>query len=205
MGGDPSLFTFTEELPGWFLWSSGGLPVDMPSLPLSPIVPDSLDNFVTVNMGSSREESTTPSEVVAIVPPVGDVLPELTDTEILTASLLPTAEGLLADLLWAPVATRPQDVTRHGDRRSPGRVPRWRLAREGPFLAERSPAALSSFGAGCAFRNTTYQASDHASPSGEFGVPLNYPRFNTGVDWCSGVGQSTNKKAMGLDRSTDFS
>ena len=99
VGGDPSLFTFTEELPGWFPWSSGGLPVDMPSLPLSPIIPDSLDDSVTANMGSSREESTTPSEVVVIVPPVGDVLPELTDAEILTASPLPTAEGLLADWL----------------------------------------------------------------------------------------------------------
>ena len=152
MGDDPSVFTFTKELPGWFPWNSGGLPVDMPSLPLSPIVPDSLDDS-------------------------GDVLPELTDAEILADSPLPTAEGLLADLLWAPAATQPQGASGHIDRRSPGRVPRWRLAREGPFLAERSPAALSSFGTGCAFRNTSYRASDYASPSGEFGIPLNHPRF----------------------------
>ena len=114
VGGDPSLITFTEEIPGWFPWSSGGLPVDMPSLPLSPIVLDSLDDSVTANMGSSREESNIPSEVVMIVPPVGDVLPELMDAEILADSPLPTAEGLLADLLWAPVATQPQSVTRHG-------------------------------------------------------------------------------------------
>ena len=63
---DPSLFTFTKELPGWFPWNSGGLPVDMPSLPLSPIAPDSLDDSVTATMGSSREESITPSEVVVI-------------------------------------------------------------------------------------------------------------------------------------------
>ena len=99
VGGDPSLFTFPEELPGWFSWSSGGLPVDMPSLPLLPIVPDSLDDSVTANMGSSREESNTLSEVIVIVPPVGDVLPELMDAEILADSLLPTAEGLLANLL----------------------------------------------------------------------------------------------------------
>ena len=37
---DPSLFTFMKELPGWFPWNSGVLPVDMPSLPLSPIVPE---------------------------------------------------------------------------------------------------------------------------------------------------------------------
>ena len=122
MGGDPSLFTFPEELSGWFPWSSGALPVDMPSLPLSPTVPDSLDDSVNANMGSSREESNTLSEVVVIVPPVGDVLPELTDAEILADSPLPTAEGLLADLLWAPVATQPPGVIRYGDRRSPGRV-----------------------------------------------------------------------------------
>ena len=59
--------------------------------------------------------------------------------------------------------------------RSPSLVPRWRLAREGPFLAERSSSSLRSFGAGCAFRNTTYRASHYASPSGEFGIPLNHP------------------------------
>ena len=196
MGDDPSVFTFTKELPGWFPWSSGGLPVDMPSLPLSPIVPDILDDSVTANMGSSREESNTPSEVIVIVPPVGDVLPVLTDAEILADSPLPTAEGLLADLLWAPAATRPQGMSGHGDRRSPGRVPRWRLAREFPFLAERSPAALSSFGAGCAFRNTSCRASDYASPSGEFGIPLNHPCF---LEWI-GVPESPRLLEMGPGR-----
>ena len=45
----------------------------MPSLPLSPIAPDSADHSVTATMGSSRDESIIPSEVVVIVPPVGDV------------------------------------------------------------------------------------------------------------------------------------
>ena len=58
MGGDPSLFNIAKELPGWFPWSFGGLPVDLPSLLLSPIIPDSLDDSVTANMGSSREESS---------------------------------------------------------------------------------------------------------------------------------------------------
>ena len=97
------------------------------------------------------------------------------DAKILADSPLPTAKGLLADLLWALVAPRPQGISGHGDQRSSDRVPRWRLAREGPFLAERSTAALSSFGAGYAFRNTSYRASDYASPSGEFGIPLNHP------------------------------
>ena len=47
----------------------------MPPLPLSPIVPDSSDDSVTANMGSSREESIISLEGVVIGPPVGDVFP----------------------------------------------------------------------------------------------------------------------------------
>ena len=98
----------------------------MTSLPLSPFVPDSSDDLVTAIMGSSREESITPSEVIVIGSPVGDVLPVPTDAEILADSPLSTAEGLLADLLWAPVALRPQGISGHGDQRSSDRIPRWR-------------------------------------------------------------------------------
>ena len=78
----------------------------------------------------------------------------MTDAGVLADSQLATTEGLLEDFLWAPVDNHPLDVIRQGDRRSPKWVPWWRLAREGPFLAERSSAVLSSFGAGCAFLNT---------------------------------------------------
>ena len=67
VGDGQSLFTFTKDLPGWFPENTGGLPVDMPSLPVSPIILDSVDDSVTAIMGSSREESFTPSEVVVIV------------------------------------------------------------------------------------------------------------------------------------------
>ena len=196
VGDEPSIFTFTEELPGWFPGISGGLPVDMSSPPLSPIVPDSSDDSVSAIMGSSREESITPSEVIVIGPSVGDVLPVATDAEIQADSPLPTVEGLLADLLWAPVTPRSQGISGHGDQRSSDRVPRWQLAREGPFLAERSNAALSSFGARCVFRNTSYRASDYASPSGEFGIPLNHPRF---LEWI-GVPESASLLEMGPGR-----
>ena len=95
-----------------------------------------------------------------------------------------------------PVADSPQGMTNHGSRRSLGRVPRWRLAREGPFLAERSSSSLRSFGAGCTFRNTTYRASDYASPSGEFGIPLNHPRF---LEWI-GIPESAGLLEMGSGR-----
>ena len=59
-------------------------------------------------------------------------------------------------------------------------VPRWRLAWEGPFLEERSAELIRSLGPGCAFRNTTYRASDDDEPAGEYGLLLNYPRF---LEW----------------------
>ena len=65
-------------------------------------------------------------------------------------------------------------------------VPMWRLAREGPFLAERSPESIRSLGLGCAFRNTAYRVSDYAEPVGDYGLPLHHPQF---VEWI-GVLQS---------------
>ena len=59
-------------------------------------------------------------------------------------------------------------------------LPRWQLALEGPFLEERSPESIRLLGPGCAFRNTTYRASDYAAPVGDYGFPLHHPRF---VEW----------------------
>ena len=93
------------------------------------------------------------------------------------------------------VSYLPDCLTCHAGRRSPGLVPRWRLAREGPFFAERSSSSLCCFEDGCSFRNTTYRPSDYASPSGEFVVPLRHPRFLEWIgvpesgDWGLGTGE----------------
>ena len=89
-----------------------------------PIVPDSSNNSVTAVMGSSREETFTRSEVVVIVPPVGDVRPVQMDAELLAGSPLPIAEGLLQDLLWASIAPRPPRISDHGDPCLSAKVPR---------------------------------------------------------------------------------
>ena len=53
---------------------------------------------------------------------------------------LPSMDNIFVqDMLWAPAA--PQDPRPNDDGVIP--VPRWRLAREGPFLAERSPESIS--------------------------------------------------------------
>ena len=58
---------------------------------------------------------------------------------------------------------------------------------------------IRSFGAGCAFRKTTYRASDYTSPLGAFGVPLNHPCF---LEWI-GVPESASLLEMGPGRWLD--
>ena len=90
--------------------------------------------------------------------------------------LPPEDNCFVKDMLWATAA--PQDKRLNDDREIP--VPRWRLAREGPFLTERSLESIRSMGAGCAFRHTTYRASDYAAPVGDYGLPLHHLRF---IEW----------------------
>ena len=52
-----SRFTFTTDSLGCVPYISAGRPVVVPSLPLSPIAPDSADDSVTATMGSSRDIS----------------------------------------------------------------------------------------------------------------------------------------------------
>ena len=98
---------------------------------------------------------------------------------------LPSVEnGVMPELVWMPAL--PQPTERAVDREVA--VPRWRLAREGPFLEERSAESIHSLGPGCAFRNTTYRVSVYAEPAGEYGLLLNHPRFatvhrTTGAQW----------------------
>ena len=131
-GVEPSLFDFAKELPGWFSWSYGNQPVDPPSLPVSPILQSSVDDSVITNVGSSREESITPSETVIDTQPVGDVLPVKTDSMALLDLPSPGAVGtFFENCRW--------DMS---------------LIARSPFLAERSSSSLRSFGAGCAFRKS---------------------------------------------------
>ena len=108
----------------------------------------------------------------------------------------PTMDKLFEpDRLWAPVAVPSPAI---GDRRETP-VPRWRLAREGPFLAERSPESIRSLGSGCVFRNTSYRSSDYDAPSGEFGLPIQHQWF---LEWIE-VPQSACLLEMGAGRWLD--
>ena len=58
---------------------------------------------------------------------------------------LPSVDNsLMPDLVWVPAL--PQPTGRVVNREVP--VPRWRLAREGPFLEERSSESIRSLGPG---------------------------------------------------------
>ena len=102
------------------------------------------------------------------------------DAGLLSALLGPPSFGLAqhisesSDLSYYSVINSSARLTQIG---SPRPVPRWRLAREGPFLLKISPSGGAGFGHGCAFRSTTYQPSDYAQPSGKYGLPLHHPRF----------------------------
>ena len=75
LDGDPSLFDFSKKLPGWFPRGYRGQSVDPPSLPISPIIHDSLDDSVVANVGSSRDESNTLSEANNVPKTVVEAMP----------------------------------------------------------------------------------------------------------------------------------
>ena len=114
-------------------------------------------------------ESVGSPDVELLVSPLVDVGTDTVMDVSRPVSPVPTVENLFVqDRMWAPVVLPSPDVV---DRRETPE-PRWRLAREGPFLAERSPESIRSLGLDV--------------PSGEFGLPVHYPRF---LEWI-GVPQS---------------
>ena len=139
-----------------------------------------LDDSLVTNLGSSRDEPDMPS--------VTDNLPDA-----LVGSSPPDVSRPIPESPAEVVSDLSDCLTSRAVRRSPGPVPRWRLAQEGPFLSERSSSSLRCFGDGCVFRNTTYRPSDYATPTGEFGVPLHHPRF---LEWI-GVPESASLLEMG--------
>ena len=196
MRNDQACFTFDVDSRSCAPDGISGWPGVKPPLQLSPIAPVGADDTVSVITDSCGPESVCPPEVGVLVSPLVDVSLDLMADVLWTVSPLPSVEALLQNMLWSPVVPRSPDV----DDRYATPVPRWRLAREGPFLAERSPDSIRSLGAGCAFRNTTYRSSDYTAPSGEFGLPMHHPRF---LEWI-GVPQSASLLEMGAGRWLDI-
>ena len=93
-------------------------------------------------MCSDVSDSVGSPEVGFLVSPLVDVCSDMSADVSRPVSPLPFVVGslFLQDMLWAPVAPQPPVVD--DCRATP--VPRWRLAREGPFFAERSPEYICS-------------------------------------------------------------
>ena len=115
-------------------------------------------------MGSSGEESNTPSEAIIATQSVGDALPVGTDSSAIADSPSPDVVSSLSGSPMGPAADLLKNSTNRVSRRSPGLVPRWQLALEG-----RKIVLVTSF----VWRRV--RISDYASPSGEFGIPLKHP------------------------------
>ena len=126
-----------------FSWpvDDGGMDVDelcsrigvdcLPSLsPIGPVCSDVSDSTDSPGVGVL---------VSPLIDSSSDVVPAVDHARL----SLPSVDNIFVqDMLWAPAA--PQDPRPNDDREIP--VPRWRLAPEGPFLAEQSPESIRSLG-----------------------------------------------------------
>ena len=131
--------------------------------------------FAQIGLESSdiSDETDVPEAGVSR-PPSLDSSSEVIPMVGYTHMPLPSVDNsVMPELVWMPPV--PQPTVRAVDREVA--IPRWRLAREGPFLEERSAESIRSLGPDCAFRNTSYRVSDYAEPAGEYGLLLNHPQF----------------------------
>ena len=147
--------------------------------PLEPMLPipnmDSQDSML-VQTSTPEMDAVTPVVLNQIRSVRRQRTREASSPRTKSGSSASTAGFLFKDILCAEALIRQQV----GSVKSTKRVPRWRLAREGPFPNERSQASLRVLGKGCLFRHTSYEWNDHAPPKGGLDVPLNHPRF---LEW----------------------
>ena len=151
-----------------------------PLEPMSPIPMVDDQDSMTVQIGTPDSETVTPVVVDQIRSVRRRRSHEQSSLRTKSGNPASGADFLFKDILCeeALIKKRPGSVKTNNTDIYP--VPRWRLAREGPFPNERSQASLRVLGKGCAFRHTTYKWEDHTRPEGGLGVPLNHPRF---LEW----------------------
>ena len=165
-------------------WSAKIAEEEMSSPPpleaLSPIPMVTSQDSMTAQVGTTDSEEITPI-VLDQIRSVHRRRPRR-PSSLHTTIVKPTTveDFLFKNILSEEAKIDRRSVSSTTGNRDCNTVPRWRLAREGPFPNERSQASLRVLGKGCAFRHTTYKWEDHARPEGGLGVPLNHPRF---LEW----------------------
>ena len=147
-----------------------------PLEPMSPIPNMDSQDSMLVQTSTPEMDAVTPVVLNQIRSVRRQRTRQASSPRTKSGSSASTAGFLFKDILCAEALIRQQV----GSVKSTKRVPRWRLAREGPFPNERSQASLRVLGKGCLFRHTSYEWNDHAPPKGGLGVPLNHPRF---LEW----------------------
>ena len=178
--GDPSIDPGLKFVTSWFTRIIKERAAELPPLPLSPITAEGSQDSIMVQVGSPVDETPTPVGLCQTRSTHRRRPRRPLKHEFQQEKPAPAEDFLFKNILRAPDMGVPRQPTETDGNQDQKRIPRWRLAREGPFLNERSSASLRVLGTGCAFRQTTYRAEDHAPPPGGLGVPLNHPRF---LEW----------------------
>ena len=151
-----------------------------PLEPLSPIPVENSQDSIVVQVGTTYSEAYTPIVLDRIRSVHRRRSRRPVNMHPTCEEPAPAEDFLFRDIVCEDALITKRSLSKPTGNRDRGKVPRWWLAREGPFPNERSQASLRVLGKGCAFRHTTYSAEDHASPEGGLGVPLNHPRF---LEW----------------------
>ena len=151
-----------------------------PLEPLSPIPIENSQDSMTVQVGTTDSEAYSP----IVLDRIRSVHRRRSRRPMKIHSTYekpaPVEDFLFRDILCEEAQIEKRSVSILTGNRDRGTVPRWWLAREGPFPNERSQASLRVLGKGCAFRHTTYSVEDHARPEGGLGVPSNHSAFWNG-------------------------
>ena len=178
--GDPSLDPGLKFVTSWSTRIIKERSAELPSLPLSPITAEGSQDSIMVQVGSPADETPALAGLGQIRSTHRRRPRRPLKRELRREKSVPAEEFLFKNILRAPAMGAARKLTETDGNHDQKRIPRWRLAREGPFMNERSEASLRVLGKGCAFRHTTYSVEDHAPPKGGLGVPLNHPRF---LEW----------------------
>ena len=165
-------------------WSAKLAEEEMSSPPplerMSPIPMADVQDSMTVHVGTPDSGTVTPVVVDQIRSVHRRRSRKPSSTRTNGGNPASGTDFLFKDILCAEALIKKRPGSVKSNNRDNYPVPRWRLAREGPFPNERSQASLRVLGKGCAFRHTTYEWEDHTRPKGGLGVPLNHPRF---LEW----------------------
>ena len=141
-----------------------------PLILLSPITVEDPQDSLVVQIGSPGSEVYTPVGLDRIRSVNRRRLRRPMKSSTKCEKPAPAEDFLFRDILFKPALITNRSSSESTGNKDRGKVPRWRLAREGPFTNERSQASLRVLGKGCAFRHTTYSVEDHAPPEGGLGA-----------------------------------